>query len=416
MLVKTSLGLKDPLELPNGGALSNRIAKAAMEEGLSDSNFLPSESLLELYRRWAKAGAGLLITGNVMVHPKGLTGPGNVILRKAMDLDGLRKWAEIGQSEGSKIWMQINHPGRQTFGFISETPLAPSAVKVNIPGRMFSKVFGVPRALTGSEIKELIQHFIQAAFLAEKAGFNGVEIHSAHGYLVNQFLSPISNLREDEWGGSLENRARFLIDIVKGIRSTVGPKFGVGVKLNSADFQNGGFQEEDSINVIRMLDPLGLDLLEISGGNYESPAMQGSESQGSKREAYFLDFAKKAKEVTSVPLLVTGGFRTRSAMEEAIQSGSTDMIGMATPFAFYPKCASDLLEERIEKTSITIPSLSNPAINSLAKMSAIRLQFRRMGAGKEPRLPRFLVWNMIRDQIRSRKSAKRYKKFLNNLN
>ncbi|PJZ25947.1 NADH oxidase [Leptospira hartskeerlii] len=406
-------GIASELKLPNGQILKNRIVKASMEEGLSDKEFLPSQRLFKLYERWARSGAGLLLTGNVMVDLNGLTGPGNVILRKDIDLSSVQKWAEIGQSGGSKIWMQINHPGRQTFGFISETPVAPSPIKVHIPGRMFSKVFGEPRALTGEEIKILIQKFVDAALIAEKAGFNGVEVHSAHGYLLNQFLSPISNIRKDEWGGPLENRARFLLEVLKGIKASVRSDFGVGVKLNSADFQGGGFQEEDSIRVIKMLEPLGLDLLEISGGNYESPAMQGTGTN--KREAYFLDFAKKAKEITKIPLLVTGGFRTRSIMEEAIVSKEADLIGIAAPFAFHPTFVDGLLSGKIEKVSVEIPKLSNPALNSLSKMSAIRLQFRRMGEGKEPKLPGSLIWNMIRDQIRGRRNAKRYKRLLRRL-
>ncbi|TGK02670.1 NADH:flavin oxidoreductase/NADH oxidase family protein [Leptospira langatensis] len=401
--------LLEPLTLPNGVVISNRIAKAAMEEGISDRKFLPGEKIFQLYSRWAKSGAGLLITGNVMVDPNGLTGPGNVILRKGMDLSGLKKWAKIAKSEGSKILLQINHPGRQTFSFVTETPVAPSPIKVKIPGRMFEKVFGVPRALRGEEIRDLIQKFVNAALLAEEAGFDGVEVHSAHGYLINQFLSPITNIREDEWGGSLENRARFLVEVVKGIRAAVKPGFCLGVKLNSADFQGGGFQEEDSIRVIQMLEPLGVDLLEISGGNYESPAMQGGSG---KREAYFLEFAKKAREITKIPLLVTGGFRTRSVMQEAISSEEADMIGIATPFAFHPEFVHALAEGKIEKVSTDIPKLSNPAINSIARMSAIRLQFRRMGEGKEPKLPRSLIFNLILDQIRGRRNAKRYKKFL----
>lgn len=406
---KQKLGIWDSFQLPNGQILSNRVAKASMEEGLSDENFLPSRSIHSLYSRWAKSGAGLLITGNVMVDPNGLTGPGNVILRKGMDLSSLKKWAEIAKSAGSKIWMQINHPGRQTFGFISENPVAPSSVPVRIPGRMFAKVFGVPRALSSQEIRDLIQKFIDAALLAEQAGFDGVEVHAAHGYLINQFLSPLTNQREDEWGGSLENRARFLLEIVRGIRSVVRPGFGVGVKLNSADFQGGGFQEEDSLEVMRLLSPLGIDLLEISGGNYESPAMQGGSG---RREAYFLEFAKKARATVEIPLMVTGGFRTLSVMEDAVRSGDTDLVGLAAPFAFYPELVNSMKDGRLLQVPVDIPKLSNPAIHSLSKMSAIRLQFRRMGSGKEPKLPTSLVWNMIRDQIRGRRNAKRYKKFL----
>ncbi|PKA05294.1 NADH oxidase [Leptospira ellisii] len=406
--------LHEPLTLPNGGIFSNRIAKASMEESLADRRFLPGESLIRLYERWGRSGAGLLLTGNVMVDPNALTGPGNVIIQKKNDLDDFKRWAEAGKREGSRMWMQINHPGRQTFGFLSKTPVAPSAVPVKIPGRMFSKVFGVPRALSEDEIRRIIDRFVQAALVAEESGFDGVEIHAAHGYLLNQFLSPLSNRREDRWGGPLENRALLLLEIVSGIRSVVKRTFGVGVKLNSADFQNGGFREEDAIRVIELLNGKGLDLLEISGGNYESPAMQGGDGTG-RREAYFLEFAKKARTIARMPLMSTGGFRSAKIMEEAVRSGALDMIGMATPFAFEPDAASKLLSGESEKIDPIIPRLSNPAFNSLSKMAAIRLQLRRIGEGKKPKLPAFLIGNMILDQIRGRKNAKRYKKFLMSL-
>lgn len=278
---------------------------------------------------------------------------------------------------------------------------------------MFEKVFGTPRALTEDEIKKIIDRFIQAAVVAEKAGFDGVEVHAAHGYLLSQFLSPLTNLRKDQWGGSLENRARILLEIVNGIGARTKKEFGLGVKLNSADFQGGGFAEEDAIQVIRMLNKSKLDLLEISGGNYESPAMQGGESNGTKkREAYFLDFAKKARAVAEMPLMSTGGFRSKNVMEDAISSGAIDVVGIATPFAFEPDCASKIISGNLDTLEVNIPSLSNPAFNALSKMSAIRSQFKRIGNGKEPRIPRSLVGNLILDQIRGRRNAKKYKKFL----
>lgn len=405
--------LAKPLILPNGTILPNRIAKAAMEEGLADKDFLPGKSMFRLYERWSRGGAGLLLTGNMMVDPGALTGPGNVILREDGNLDRFQKLAEIAQAGGSKLWMQINHPGRQVFGYISEVPVAPSAVKVQIPGRMLAKVFGTPRALTSDEIKRIIDRFIMGAKLAEKAGFNGVEVHSAHGYLLSQFLSPLTNLREDEWGGSLQNRARILLEIVKGVRSSTKREFCVGVKLNSADFQKGGFEEADAIKVIEMLNETRIDLLEISGGNYESPAMQGTENTGTKqREAYFLNFAKKARDTAKMPLMATGGFRSRSIMEDALLSGAVDMIGIGTPFAFEPDCASRLISGKIEKTNVNIPNLANPVLNSLSRMSAIRVQFKRMAEGKDPKVPFSLMGNLIFEQIRARRSAKNYKRFI----
>jgi NADH:flavin oxidoreductases, Old Yellow Enzyme family len=387
-----------------------------MEESIADRDFLPGDALFNLYGRWAHGGAGLLITGNVMVDPNGVTGPGNVIARDEGHLDRFQRWAEIAQSAGSRLWMQINHPGRQMYAYLSETPVAPSAVAVNIPGRLTAKQFKTPRALTGDDIRKLIDRFVAAAVLAEKAGFHGVEVHSAHGYLLSQFLSPLANRREDEWGGPLENRSRMLLEILKRIRSSVKKEFCVGVKLNSADFQAGGFGEEDAMNVVRMLNSTGIDLLEISGGNYESPAMLGGEKQGTrKREAYFLEFAAKAKKVATMPLMSTGGFRSRSIMEEAIRSGAVDIVGLGAPFALDPECATKLLSGKTEKATVEIPALSSPALNSIARMTAIRVQLRRMGKGKNPRLPFSLIWNLVSNQIQARRSATRYKKFLSNV-
>jgi 2,4-dienoyl-CoA reductase-like NADH-dependent reductase (Old Yellow Enzyme family) len=408
--------LAQPFVFPNGASLQNRIAKAAMEEGIADQDFLPGPALFNLYRRWAQGGAGLLITGNVMVDPAGVTGPGNVIVRDEGHLDRFQRWAEIAQSGGSKLWMQINHPGRQMYAYLSETPVAPSAVAVNIPGRLTAKQFKTPRALTGDDIRKRIDRFVAAAVFAEKAGFHGVEVHAAHGYLLSQFLSPLANRREDEWGGSLENRSRMLLEIVKRIRSSVKREFCVGVKLNSADFQRGGFGEEDAMKVVQLLNPTGIDLLEISGGNFESPAMLGGESQGTrKREAYFLKFAAQAKKVAAMPLMATGGFRSRSIMEEAIRSGAVDIVGLGAPFALDPECGVKLLSGKSEKVTVQIPALSNPALNSIARMTAIRLQLSRMGKGKNPRLPFSLIWNLIANQIRARRSSARYKKFLSNV-
>jgi 2,4-dienoyl-CoA reductase-like NADH-dependent reductase (Old Yellow Enzyme family) len=408
--------LAQPFVFPNGASLQNRIAKAAMEEGIADQDFLPGPALFNLYRRWAQGGAGLLITGNVMVDPAGVTGPGNVIVRDEGHLDRFQRWAEIAQSGGSKLWMQINHPGRQMYAYLSETPVAPSAVAVNIPGRLTAKQFKTPRALTGDDIRKRIDRFVAAAVFAEKAGFHGVEVHAAHGYLLSQFLSPLANRREDEWGGSLENRSRMLLEIVKRIRSSVKREFCVGVKLNSADFQRGGFGEEDAMKVVQLLNPTGIDLLEISGGNFESPAMLGGESQGTrKREAYFLEFAAQAKKVAAMPLMATGGFRSRSIMEEAIRSGAVDIVGLGAPFALDPECGVKLLSGKSEKVTVQIPALSNPALNSIARMTAIRLQLSRMGKGKNPRLPFSLIWNLIANQIRARRSSARYKKFLSNV-
>lgn len=190
--------LFEPLRLPNGQVIRNRIAKAAMEENLADADHAPGDTLLQLYRRWAEGGAGLIITGNVMVDRRALTGPAGVVLEDDRLLPRFRRWAEACRSHGAQAWMQINHPGRQLMADLGQPALGPSAIAVDIPG--LKGVFAQPRALSGAEIDGLIQRYLNAAVLAERAGFSGVQVHAAHGYLFSQFLSPLSNRREDDRG------------------------------------------------------------------------------------------------------------------------------------------------------------------------------------------------------------------------
>ena len=333
--------IADSLTLPCGAVLPNRLAKAAMTEGLADPQGRATPELERLYGLWADGGSGLLISGNVQIDRDHLERPGNVIIQGPQDeaaLAGLRAMASAGTRAGGHIWMQISHAGRQTQVTVNPHPKAPSAVAVGLPG----KQFGVPEALTEAEILDLIERFGHAAEIAKETGFTGVQIHAAHGYLLSQFLSPRANLRSDQWGGSLENRARMLLAVVARVRAGVGPAFPIGVKLNSADFQKGGFAFEDSMVVARWLQDAGVDLLEISGGSYEQPAMmdiQGMEAPDAPkvaastaaREAYFVDFAKTMRASLTMPLLVTGGFRTRRAMNMALETGGADVIGLGRP-------------------------------------------------------------------------------------
>lgn len=333
--------IADSLTLPCGAVLPNRLAKAAMTEGLADPQGRATPELERLYGLWADGGSGLLISGNVQIDRDHLERPGNVIIQGPQDdaaLAGLRAMACAGTRAGGHIWMQISHAGRQTQVTVNPHPKAPSAVAVGLPG----KQFGLPEALTEAEILDLIERFGHAAEVAKETGFTGVQIHAAHGYLLSQFLSPRANLRTDQWGGSLESRARMLLAVVARVRAGVGPDFPIGVKLNSADFQRGGFAFEDSMVVARWLQDAGVDLLEISGGSYEQPAMmdiQGMEAPDAPkvaastaaREAYFVDFAKTMRASLTMPLLVTGGFRTRRAMNMALETGGADVIGLGRP-------------------------------------------------------------------------------------
>ncbi len=375
--------IEQPLTLPCGAVLPNRLSKAAMTEGLADPRGLPTAELERLYRVWGAGGAGMLLSGNVHVDGDHLERPGNVIIDRPADgemLDALRRWTGAAKAGGAQFWAQISHAGRQTMKPVNAQPKAPSAVKLGLPGGQF----GQPVALTGAEIDELIRRFAQAAAVCAEGGFDGAQIHAAHGYLISQFLSPRANQRSDQWGGSLENRARFLLEVVKATRAAVPAGFALSVKLNSADFQRGGFAFEDSLQVARWLEDAGIDLIEISGGTYEQPRLLGLEGMEPveqpgvaastlAREAYFVDFALAMKDTLKVPLMVTGGFRSRAAMEEALARGAADVIGLGRPLCAQPDGAARLLAgaaelPRAEQGLALFP----PALSFLTRIKALR--------------------------------------------
>lgn len=336
MATSTSLTLASPLTLPCGAVLKNRFGKAPLTEGLADEMNRATARHVSLYGRWAQGGAGLVVTGNVQVDRRYLERPGNVVIDDNGGIEELKAYARAGTQNGTHLFMQINHPGRQTPRRVCEQPVAPSAVKLkNLP----ESAFAPPRALEAAEIDDVVRRFVRAAVVAQETGFTGVQIHAAHGYLISQFLTPLVNQRTDQWGGSLENRARLLLTIVREIRKAVGPAFPISAKLNSSDFQQGGFSNADCLQVVRWLEEASLDLLEISGGNYEEPSMMGSKtSEGAavaestvRREAYFMEYAEQIRKVSKMPLMVTGGFRSKAGMEAALASGALDVIGLGRP-------------------------------------------------------------------------------------
>lgn len=363
--------LSEPLQLPCGAVLPNRLAKAAMTEGLADLRGVPTASLTQLYRVWSEGGAGMLLTGNVVVDQYHLERPGNVVIDREPDQpmrEALASWAKAATAAGNHAWVQISHAGRQTMKTVNARPKAPSAVKLALPGGQFAE----PEALTSDEIQDIVRRFALAASAVKEAGFTGVQIHAAHGYLLSQFLSPRSNLRTDEWGGSLENRARILLAIVDATRDVVGESYPIAVKLNSADFQKGGFAFEESLTVAKWLEEHGVDLLEVSGGTYEQPKLLGLEGlepieeqavaeSTLRREAYFVDFAIAMREAVSIPLMVTGGFRSLAAMEQALAEGGASLIGLGRPMCVQTDGPKRLLsgEEslpRYEQTLALLPS------------------------------------------------------------
>jgi len=346
--------LDTPLTLPCGAVLPNRLAKAAMTEGLATPDGAPTPELERLYGLWSDGGAGLLLTGNVIVDRDHLERPGNVVIERAPDAAlaaALARWAKAGTRGGNHLWAQISHGGRQVRKDVNPAPRSASDVQLALPGGQFAR----PVPLTREEIADLVTRWAVAARACREAGFTGVQVHAAHGYLVSQFLSPRTNLRRDEYGGDLANRARFLLDIVRAVRAAVGPDFPVSVKLNSADFQKGGFDFRDSLTVVKWLEQASVDLIEISGGTYEQPKLMGIEGMEAEerqdvapstasREAYFVDFAKAMQAEVAVPLMVTGGFRSRAAMEQALQIGAADVIGLGRPMCVMTDAPRRLIE------------------------------------------------------------------------
>jgi 2,4-dienoyl-CoA reductase-like NADH-dependent reductase (Old Yellow Enzyme family) len=358
--MSTSDPLAQPFTLPCGVVLPNRLCKTAMTEGLGDAQLRATPEHVRLYDAWGAGGAGLNITGNVMVDRWVIERPGNVAIdithAPSVDAEArarLRAWAQAGTAHGAQLWMQISHAGRQSPRYASRQPVGPSPVKLDLLGN-----YKRPRALSEAEILDIIQRFAAVAAIARDCGFTGVQVHGAHGYLISSFLSPVTNRRDDQWGGSIENRARLLIECVRATRAAVGRGFPVSVKLNSDDFRKGGFSHVDCLQVVELLNAEGVDLLEISGGTYEQPRLLGVSGRSEDavevrtstrvREAYFLDYADAIRRVAKMPLMVTGGFRSRAGMEDALNAGALDVIGLARPFCTDPDCARQLLDRAID--------------------------------------------------------------------
>ena len=389
--------IASPFTLPNGSILKNRIAKSAMSENIGTISNAPSKTLINAYKVWAKGNPGLLITGNVMIDSRALGEPRNVVVEDYTHFDLLKAWAKTVEGTGVHLWPQLNHPGRQAFKPINREIVAPSAVPLKMRGA--SKIFKLARPLTEEEIFDIIKRFGKSARIMKEAGFTGCQIHGAHGYLVSQFLSPISNTRKDQWGGSLKNRAQFLLEVYREIRSQVGPNYPVGIKINSADFQRGGFTESESVEVIQFLSNEGIDLIEISGGTYEKPTMvKGNRKKSTiEREAYFLDYVEKARKITDKPLLLTGGFRSVQIMEDALIERKLDLIGLGRPFCLYPNLAQDIFDGKETIFKTPIPTIGIKFLDKIGgvELPWYELQIQRLGKGKNPKPNLAAIWALI---------------------
>ena len=402
--------INESFTLPCGQILKNRVCKAAMTERIANGDNLANQGHINLYDIWADGDIGILLTGNVQVDRRNLEGPANVVIDKnnyKNQLDTLKEWSAAGTKNNTQLWMQISHAGRQTPGEINSSPMAPSNIRLKIPG----KNYGTPVPMTEEDILDVIEKFVFTAKIARETGFTGVQFHSAHGYLLSEFLSPDINNRNDAWGGDIENRARIHLEIIKRSREEVGEDFPISVKMNSADFQKGGFAADDSIIVAKMLESAGVDIIEISGGTYEQPKLIGvddltinperSEQRKEStiaREAYFLEYAKDIRKVVSLPLMVTGGFRTKEGIEDALKSNICQIIGIGRPLCADPYCVKKMIAGELEilpsfeKTLSLGPSILSPlspftiikAINAFGAMAWFYQQIKNMAKGLMP--------------------------------
>jgi 2,4-dienoyl-CoA reductase-like NADH-dependent reductase (Old Yellow Enzyme family) len=397
-----------PYSLPSGLTVKNRVVKAAMEENMSEPNQLPGTALKNLYSSWAKGGVGLIITGNVMVDKLAMTGPGGVVLEQSTPLQAFQEWADCAKQNDTKVIMQINHPGRQVFKKMGGKVLSPSNVALNMGKH--NGLFEAPRAMEEAEIEDVIARFAATALKAKQAGFDGVQIHAAHGYLISQFLSPLTNHRQDKWGGAIENRARLLIEVIKQVKAACGTDFSISTKLNSADFQRGGFDVQDAIAVISLLNDYNLDFVELSGGSYEAPAMQGKsgDDRTLAREAYFLSFAKEIATHSQTPLMTTGGIRRLSIADEVVSSGM-ELVGIASALAYDPALVNKWQLDEGYEGFIPSTKWKDKTLSGLANMALVKRQLRRAGKGKKAKRASSPLFSLIVDQLRAAKLTKRYR-------
>jgi 2,4-dienoyl-CoA reductase-like NADH-dependent reductase (Old Yellow Enzyme family) len=406
-----------PLTLPNGAVIPNRIAKAATQEHLADNDQNPSKELFHLYKAWSEGGSGLSISGHIMVDRRAVGGAGDVVLEDDSNLDMFKEWAKVGSVGGNHFWLQINHPGKQMFYNLGQPALSPSAIPLSN-----ASMFAVPQEITEAQILEVIERFKVTSQLAEKAGFSGVQIHSAHGYLLSQFLSPLSNKREDKWGGSLENRARLLFEIIKSVRSTVSPGFCVAVKINSADFQRGGFENDDAQWVIEQMNNMSVDLVELSGGNLESPVIMGPDAAVSvdkeskaastiAREAYFLTFAEEISKIATMPIMLTGGITRRAVMDKVVESGVA-MIGMATALILKPDLPNELKNNLDPNPKMPSINWGQKSLTALVKISYLNHYLRITAENQEKRSSVWPSWTLVKQLWSMNSRAKIYRKHM----
>lgn len=325
--------LFSPFEI-KGIKMPNRVVRSATYEKMADEDGFVTEQLINLYVTLARGGAGLIITGNALVHITGRSAPKMICIHNDFYIEGLKKLTQAVHKNGGKVVIQLNHCGRQCASLFlgGAQPVAPSSV--------YEPVYKVmPRELTHEEIWDIIESFGKAARRAKQAGFDGIQIHGAHGYLVNQFLSPYTNRRNDYWGGDEERRIHFLEEVYQSIRDNVGYDYLVMIKLNACDFVEKGLKLEDSLKIAKRLELLGVDAIEISGGIVESKPEQRPvrmKIDSPEKEAYFREFSKEFKKILKIPVMVVGGIRSRSVAEDILEKQQADLISLSRPLIREP--------------------------------------------------------------------------------
>ena len=304
----------------------NRFARSATHDFMADDEGFVTDAHIELYSRLAEGEVGLIVTGHAHVQPSGKASPRQMAVFDDRFVAGLARIPAAVHRFPSLVFLQIAHAGRQTKEKLCGCiPVSPSAIYDPV-----SKV--MPRELSADEIRVLIADFVSAGVRAHRAGFDGVQLHAAHGYLLSSFLSPHTNRRADEWGGPVENRARVLVEVLRGVKAACGRDFPVIVKLNSTDFLEGGLVLEDAVRVARMIEAEGIDGIEVSGGMAE--AGRGSVwagLRGEDEEGYFVENAARIKRAVRVPVFALGGIRTLAVAERIVSEGRADLVSLSRP-------------------------------------------------------------------------------------
>lgn len=347
------------ITLPCGAIIKNRIVKSAMSDSLGNGEGNATKAQARLYEKWAQGGVGLSIIGEVQVDYRYPETPGNLFLSPTSDIQALRLLTKQATINGAHIWPQLGHAGGLSYSKLS-MPKGPSPL--NTDNFQCS-------GMSLEEVLELPDQYANAAKIAKKAGFTGVQIHAGHGFLLSQFLSPLFNHRQDQYGGDVSARCRLIIEIINKVRSEVGQSFPIGIKINSSDQLQGGLTQEEALEAIRILDKTSIDLIEISGGSYFPGAASSSDSTSTG--PYFINFAKKARKYTTIPLVVTGGFKTRQEVNTALASNEVEMVGLARALVLMPNLVNNWNTE--SNITVEFPRFTSPPPGGITAWYTMRI-------------------------------------------